>query len=680
MKKTNTKVKGEKKAKKAVKTAKIAKNGKMRLNIFKSILGKLAILGFAAFLTTLALGGAGFYLLSANNANTRMLNSINNINLMQNSNIAAETSFRYLLDTKYNNDIVSNLTKMENEVNVAKQYAGNNYSSKVNSIESKIKEIKNAMQVLSSSYIERGLNPESGLYAKYVENDEALTSGFAALDSNVYWPGLLADANDKFLEYTKAVAEGASTEELAGEVSKALSAIIDNAMTAASDSRMADAVISGVEKKKTAFNEISDTDVKIANTKSMVNTLNSDLTYYCQELQERVAKDSEQALVSMSIIILAVIIGSLIVIITLTTIVSLGVKKNIAAFEGTLSVIAGGDMTAKAKTDAGNEFDAFGESLNKMAGILQGTLSNVRTIATDVNESGNGLQNMAETTSNISNQVSVTIDEIANGATTQAEDVEQSAVQMSELSKYMLNIVDSVSELDSTATDMANAGSIASDIIKELDDSNDKMTEGISKISAQINKTNESVQSIKKATAVIANIASQTNLLSLNASIEAARAGDAGRGFAVVANEIQQLADQSNKSASDIDKVINALIADFKETLAVMAEVVERTGVQNEKLSNTREKFNVVTNGINDAKDKTATIKEAVDECNKVQIKVDQLISNLSAISEEYAASTTVAAQSMNELNDTITNLVSESSKLIEISDTLEESMKAFTL
>ena len=79
MKKTNTKVKGEKKAKKAVKTAKIAKNGKMRLNIFKSILGKLAILGFAAFLTTLALGGAGFYLLSANNANTRMLNSINNI-------------------------------------------------------------------------------------------------------------------------------------------------------------------------------------------------------------------------------------------------------------------------------------------------------------------------------------------------------------------------------------------------------------------------------------------------------------------------------------------------------------------------------------------------------------------------------------------------------------------------
>ena len=677
MKKTNAKVKGEKKVKKENKAVKA---GKMKLNIFKSILGKLAILGGAAFLTTMVLGGAGFYLLSTNNSNTRLLNSVGNINILQTSNTASELSFRYLLDTKYNNDIVSNLTKMETEVNVAKTYAGKTYAGKVSSIEGKIKEIKNAMQVLSSSYIERGLNPESGLYASFIEPDEVMNVGFTVLPQNIHWASLLNDANNKFLEYTKAVAEGASTEELAAEVNKALSAITDNAMTNVADSRMADGVISSVEKKRTAFNEIASKDTTIANTKAMVNSLNADLTYYCQELQEMVEKNSKQALVSMSILILGIIIASALVIVVLTAIVALGVKKNIKAFEGTLSVIAGGDMTVKAKTDAGNEFDAFGESLNKMAGILQGTLSNVRTIATDVNASGNGLQNMAESTSNISNQVSVTIDEIANGATTQAEDVEQSALQMSELSKFMLDIVDSVSELDTTATDMANAGSVASEIIKELDDSNDRMTEGISKISAQINKTNESVQSIKKATAVISNIASQTNLLSLNASIEAARAGDAGRGFAVVANEIQQLADQSNKSASDIDKVINALIADFKETLEVMAEVVERTGVQNEKLSNTREKFNVVTNGINDAKDKTATIKKAVDECNKVQIKVDQLISNLSAISEEYAASTTVAAQSMNELNDTITNLVSESSKLIEISDTLEESMKAFTL
>nr|MCR4778199.1 methyl-accepting chemotaxis protein [Lachnospiraceae bacterium] len=111
-----------------------------------------------------------------------------------------------------------------------------------------------------------------------------------------------------------------------------------------------------------------------------------------------------------------------------------------------------------------------------------------------------------------------------------------------------------------------------------------------------------------------------------------------------------------------------------------MNEVEEITNEQNEKITDTREKFDIVSGGITETRDKTEEIKNAIDECNRVQIKVDQLISNLSAISEEYAASTTEAAQSMSELNDTIQRLLGESNKLIDISNTLEESMRSFTL
>ena len=103
---------------------------------------------------------------------------------------------------------------------------------------------------------------------------------------------------------------------------------------------------------------------------------------------------------------------------------------------------------------------------------------------------------------------------------------------------------------------MSEKGTEAAKIVKELGNTSDKTTEAFIKISEQIHKTNSSVVKIQEVVNLIAQIASQTNLLSLNASIEAARAGSAGKGFAVVASEIQKLAEQTNSSAKIIDEII----------------------------------------------------------------------------------------------------------------------------
>ena len=267
---------------------------------------------------------------------------------------------------------------------------------------------------------------------------------------------------------------------------------------------------------------------------------------------------------------------------------------------------------------------------------------------------------------------------ISQGATSQANDVEQSTIQISDLGDLMETMVNNVGELDQNSLEMKQASDDAATILNELSISNEKMTDGIHRISKQINTTNDSVQKIADAVSLISSIADQTNLLSLNASIEAARAGEAGKGFAVVASEIQQLADQSNQSANTIYEVITNLTSDFKTTLSVMDEVESATTEQNNKLSETQHHFDIVKNGISESREKTASIKDSIENCDSLRQNISQIMVNLSAISEENAASATETSDAMQNLNQTIAQQLEESNKLQQISEKLETDMQFF--
>ena len=204
---------------------------------------------------------------------------------------------------------------------------------------------------------------------------------------------------------------------------------------------------------------------------------------------------------------------------------------------------------------------------------------------------------------------------------------------------------------------------------EEIREKSDKAIEQ-SKAAAKINELTDAIKSIS----------SQTSLLALNANIEAARAGEAGKGFAVVASEIQQLADQSNKSADSIFGVITNLINEFKETLDTMEDVEKATNEQNQKFADTQKQFEIVNAGIVQSRDKTAVIKGAIGECNKVRTTVSEIMLNLSAISEENAASATETATAMQQLNGTITELLREAQKLMTISSQLEQDMMFFKI
>lgn len=491
---------------------------------------------------------------------------------------------------------------------------------------------------------------------------------------------VLEKVNTDFASYSKTIAEGNDASETAKKLEEELKEAIESSSSYITNEEIQQLGIKGFQAKLDAFQSVREPDAQIQQLKAENNSLNENLTTSMETVKNGIEKDTAATKATMLTTIIAVLIIGILLVSGLNLLLIRSVEHSINGFKDTLLKIADGHMTVKAKTGTGDEFDVFGHSLNDMTDKLTGTVTSVNMVAGQLKDSGADLKEMAENTSQISSQMDVSINEIASGAASQADDVEESTAQIQNLGNLMDHMVSSVTELDHTSVDMKNASVEAVTILERLSDSNGKMTDEIGKIAQQIYATNDSVQKIKEAVSLISSIADQTNLLSLNASIEAARAGEAGRGFAVVATEISQLADQSNQSAATIDEVINQLATDFQNTMDVMKEVEAATADQNQKLSDTQEQFEIVSQGISQSRNETAGMKKAIEECNNVRLNVSQIMMNLSAISQENVAATGETAGAMEHLNSTMQSLLEESDKLLEISNRLEKDLSFFKL
>ena len=183
-----------------------------------------------------------------------------------------------------------------------------------------------------------------------------------------------------------------------------------------------------------------------------------------------------------------------------------------------------------------------------------------------------------------------------------------------------------------------------------------------------------------KAISIITDIAEETNLLSLNASIEAARAGVAGRGFAVVAAQIQKLAEQSNESAKQIEDISTLLIDDSDKTVEIMKQVKEVIYKQSNHVDEISDIFNVFNSELASAFDAIDNINGSIHDMDDSRVSVVDVVQNLTAIAEENAASTQQTSASMTEVRNIIEDITNNINNLHEIADTLNEDINKFTV
>lgn len=373
----------------------------------------------------------------------------------------------------------------------------------------------------------------------------------------------------------------------------------------------------------------------------------------------------------------------LIVSIVLISFVTTRIKRGILAAERAVSKIAKGVLNEPVDSKGLKRSDELGDmmrSVHKMQQELTGVVSNIKNSIDVLKREGNELNNMASQTSVTASELEQAVDGITKGVVSQADDVENASARIEIIGEMIGGIVGSVHNLDQISGDMKNNGDDAMVIIDGLADSNNATMDAIERIGNRVNATNESAARISDAIQLITSIAEETNLLSLNASIEAARAGEQGRGFAVVAGQIQKLAEQSNESAGSIAETINELLDDSQNTVLVMDEVRSIVNKQQEKFEQTRHQFANVHTGIDQSREEAEDIRVKTDACDKEKTSVVQIISNLSAVSEENAASAEETATSVQELNTTISTLAVSAGNLQSLSEDLQRSVEIFKL
>lgn len=383
----------------------------------------------------------------------------------------------------------------------------------------------------------------------------------------------------------------------------------------------------------------------------------------------------------------AVILGSAVVMLGIVAVVgvlfALSLADAIKKAEAVIVELGKGNLNVTVQEKAKKRQDEVGSMSRELENLvvrLVDIITRVKQSSKVLYTSGTSLEQMADQTNSTTEEISRAVEDVSRGAMNQAEETETASTNIEKMGRVITEIVTSVNELGRASVHMKKASDESSVIIGELSVSNDKTTDAIERIGGQVRTTNDSVQAIRKAVDLITSIASQTNLLSLNASIEAARAGEQGRGFAVVAAEIQKLAEESSKSAEEIGRIIDRLAKESSQTVVIMDEIEEVISEQRSKLNKTKEHFHLVTGGVASAKKEADLIQSQTSYCDEAREKIMDVIQNLSAISEENAANAEETNASMEELNATITLLSEASGQLLELSVELEDTMAFFQI
>ncbi|MGF9712337.1 methyl-accepting chemotaxis protein [Paenibacillus naphthalenovorans] len=337
-----------------------------------------------------------------------------------------------------------------------------------------------------------------------------------------------------------------------------------------------------------------------------------------------------------------------------------------------------GNLVVRCTVNSRDEIGELAQSFNQMMEQITLLVQQTNRSAQEVLSTSSELSEAARKTAASAKEIAVATEEIAGGAGSLAVEAERGSDIMQTIGKQMEQVVEVNKDMVNSATQVQQASKQGTEYMVELISKTNSTEQMTRSLIEKVDHLKESTRSIRKILDVLHNVTKQTNILSLNAAIEAARAGAAGKGFMVVADEIRKLADQSKQSIDVVGQIIETIQSEIDETVSVLSTAYPLFQEQIASVKEADTLFNQVQEHMDGFVQKLTDVSLSINRLDESQYALSAAIHNVSAVAEQSSATTEEVASLSHGQTHISEELVRLSEKLESLSDSLEAALTKF--
>jgi methyl-accepting chemotaxis protein len=357
------------------------------------------------------------------------------------------------------------------------------------------------------------------------------------------------------------------------------------------------------------------------------------------------------------------------------------IVKRLKAATDIVKEVANGNLTIDTNIKLSNdEIGDVGRDVIFLVEKLRDSIYQISNSSDALHKLSGDLTNISKVSSEAAAEITQAVTDIAKGAENQANDTQNGANHMSNVDELIIDISEQTKSLVEIGEVMRN---IEGDVMHRIDSSiklNDLTNTELIAVNDSIERTSKSIDNIVKAMKNINDITDQVQLLSLNASIEAAHAGEAGKGFAVVATNVGDLAKASKDTSSAIEAILSELLTDYESMKKSIEKLIVNITNQSANIESTSKQFDILDKNISDVIEHISDTEKGINEIERLADSVVEILSDLSAISEENAAVTEETTAGTEGLNENIMKVSNDAIKLNDISGELIRAVEYFKM